>query len=261
MFFPFHDDNPTSRFPLVTCAIIGLCVASLLYIGWLPPQDAEILTVERAFVPARVEQLYNPNKIVDVPLNIAPRPLPNMQPYYRLFPVRSQVIATFFSTMFLHAGWMHLIGNMWFLWLFGNNIEDRLGHVLFMILYLLGGVIASIAHWAMIPESAMYTPVIGASGAVAAVMGAYIVTFPKAWIRCIFVLIVIPIVVELPAMLVLGIWFGAQLVDAIADLHTLTGGVAWWAHVGGFLIGMALMPIMAAIAPRDDSPAKWESAW
>lgn len=261
MLFPFHDDNPTSRFPLVTCAIIGLNVASLLYIGWLPPLDAEILTIERAFVPARIEQLTNPNKIVEVELHSVRSPLPQIQPVHRLLPVRSQVVATFFSTMFLHGGWMHLVGNMWFLWLFGNNIEDRLGHVLFIVLYVVGGVVASVAHWAMIPPAQMSTPVIGASGAVAAVMGAYIVTFPTAWIRCIFVLIVFPIVVELPAILVLGVWFGGQLLDAVAGAHALTGGVAWWAHVGGFLVGMALMPLLSALAPRDDAPAQWESAW
>lgn len=261
MLFPFHDDNPTSRFPLVTCAVIGLCVASLLYIGWLPRQDAEILTVERAFVPARVEQLWNPNKVVAVPLHFAPRPLPQLEPVHLLAPVRSQVIATFFSTMFLHANWLHLIGNMWFLWLFGNNIEDRLGHVLFMVLYVVGGIVASLAHWAMIPAEAMHTPVIGASGAVAAVMGAYIVTFPRAWIRCVFVLIVFPIIVELPAMIVLGLWFGGQLLDAVAGEHVLTGGVAWWAHVGGFLVGMGLMPLLTAIAPRDEPTAHYESVW
>jgi membrane associated rhomboid family serine protease len=261
MLFPFHDDNPTSRFPLVTCAIIGLNLASLLYIGWLPPQDAEILTIERAFVPARVGQLLDPQKIVPVKLQFAPRPLPNLEPVHLLLPVRSQVIATFFSTMFLHGGWMHLVGNMWFLWLFGNNIEDRLGHVLFIVLYVVGGVVASLAHWAMIAAEQMNTPVIGASGAVAAVMGAYIVTFPTAWIRCVFVLIVFPIIVELPAMLVLGVWFAGQLIDATAGAHTLTGGVAWWAHVGGFLVGMALMPLLSAIAPRDETPPQWESAW
>jgi membrane associated rhomboid family serine protease len=236
-------------------------VASLLYIGWLPPQDAEILTIERAFVPARVEQLWNPNKIVPVRLHFAPQPLPHLEPVHLLFPVRSQVVATFFSTMFLHGGWMHLIGNMWFLWLFGNNIEDRLGHVLFIVLYVVGGVVASLAHWAMIPAEAMNTPVIGASGAVAAVMGAYIVTFPRAWIRSVLILIVFPIVVELPAMVVLGVWFGGQLLDAIAGAHVLTGGVAWWAHVGGFLIGMALMPLLRAITPRDEPPRNYESEW
>jgi membrane associated rhomboid family serine protease len=128
-------------------------------------------------------------------------------------------------------------------------------------LYVVGGIIASLAHWAMIPESAMRTPVIGASGAVAAVMGAYIVTFPRAWIRCVFVLIVIPFVIELPAMLVLGVWFGGQLLDAVVDSHVLTGGVAWWAHVGGFLVGMGLMPLLAAIAPGQDATSRWESAW
>jgi membrane associated rhomboid family serine protease len=261
MLFPFHDDNPTSRFPLVTCAIIGLNVASLLYIGWLPPQDAEILTIERAFVPARVAQLRDPNLVVPVRLHFAPVPRPNLEPVYLLFPVRSQVIATFFSTMFLHAGWMHLIGNMWFLWLFGNNIEDRLGHMLFMVLYVVGGVAASLAHWAMISADAMNTPVIGASGAVAAVMGAYIVTFPRSWIRSIFILIIIPIVVELPAAIVLGIWFIGQLLDATRGDPLLTGGVAWWAHVGGFVVGMALMPVLGAIAPRHEPTSRRESEW
>jgi membrane associated rhomboid family serine protease len=272
MFFPFHDDNATSRFPLVTCAIIGLNLASLLYIGMLPPLDREILVVERAFVPARIAQLTNPNLIVEVPLQIAAKPrlppgwppnlviVPAVQPVHRLMPVRSEVLATLISSLFLHSGWMHLIGNMWFLWLFGNNVEDRLGHVLFIVLYVVGGVVASLSHWAMIPPEAALQPVIGASGAVATILGAYAVTFPKARVRSILVLIVFPIVVELPALLVLLIWFGGQLLDAVTGSH-LTGGVACWAHVGGFVAGMILMPIFSRIAPKNDDAPQWESAW
>ena len=155
--------------------------------------------------------------------------------------------------MFLHGGWLHLLGNMWFLWLFGNNIEDQLGHVLFVLLYFAGGMFAWVAHgWMMSGEQALQ-PAIGASGAVAAVLGAYALRFPHARVRCVIFIIIFFTIVELPAMFVLGIWFIGQLFDAFADQHRISGGVAWWAHVGGFAAGLVLMPLLSRLAPKSEA--------
>jgi membrane associated rhomboid family serine protease len=140
--------------------------------------------------------------------------------------------------MFLHGGWLHLAGNMWFLWIFGNNVEDRLGSWLYLVFYLVGGILATSCHWAYDPRSV--TPVIGASGAVATVLGAYAVTFPTANVRTL-VFIGLVTVIDIPAIIWLGLWLGGQLVDAVfvGDL-----AVAVWAHIGGFAAGAFLMPIL-----------------
>jgi membrane associated rhomboid family serine protease len=141
--------------------------------------------------------------------------------------------------MFMHGGWMHLIGNMLYLWIFGNNIEDSMGHARFIVFYLLCGVIAVVAH--SIPDPASTTPLIGASGALAGVLGAYLLLYPHAK-----VLVAIPIVVfihtvRLPAGVVLGFWFILQIFNSAAA-GDQAGGVAWGAHIGGFIAGMALIP-------------------
>jgi membrane associated rhomboid family serine protease len=153
--------------------------------------------------------------------------------------------------MFLHGGWMHLLSNMWFLWLFGNNVEDRLGHVVYLVFYLLGGLAALFCHWLTDPASAV--PVIGASGAVAAVLGAYAITFPFARIRTLVFLLVFVTIVDLPALLVLGVWFLGQLLEARASLNLeVDGGVAFMAHVGGFVAGLILMPLLGGTRPPED---------
>jgi membrane associated rhomboid family serine protease len=149
--------------------------------------------------------------------------------------------------MFLHGSWWHLISNMWMMWVFGNNIEDRLGHGIFVMFYLLGGLIAIVCQYFVDPGST--TPVIGASGAVAAVLGGYAVTFPAARVRTLVFLLIV-MIVDLPALAVLGAWFVLQLVSA---LHLFGGAldspVAFWAHIGGFVAGIAMMPIMSIGAP------------
>ena len=145
----------------------------------------------------------------------------------------------FFTCMFLHGSWMHLLGNMWFLWLFGNNVEDRLGSVTFLVLYLLGGMLGSCCHWARGPAS--FAPVIGASGAVATILGAYAVTWPWARVRTLVILVVFITLIELPAMVVLGGWFLLQLLEGTEA--GVAQNVAWWAHIGGFVAGVVLMPL------------------
>ena len=259
MIFPFHDDNPIRRTPFVTFAIIGVNAAVFLGSIQLSPVDRGVLWYVRGFVPARIAGLID-----DEPPEVDPRTVP---PGIRervlefdanrdvvvLRPLpRRQTLLSLLTCMFLHGGWLHVIGNMWFLWVFGNNVEDRLGHVAFLLFYLLGGLFASACHWMIAPNST--TPVIGASGAVATMLGAYAITWPWARVRSLVFLFVIITVIDLPALFVLGVWFLVQLVSATnaADLE-MGGGVAWWAHVGGFLAGLVLMPLLSSLAgPADD---------
>jgi membrane associated rhomboid family serine protease len=149
--------------------------------------------------------------------------------------------------MFLHGGWMHLIGNMWFLWVFGDNIEDILGHGKFIVFYLLCGLAASALQIAVMPDSRV--PNIGASGAISGVMGAYLVKFPQARITTLITLIVFFTTVDLPAWIVLAYWFVVQFfsgVGSVGSSHVNEGGVAWFAHIGGFLAGIALIKLLRA---------------
>lgn len=252
--FPFHDNNPVVRSPFVTIVLIVANVLAFLWLINLPNDRArETAVVQRGFIPARLAQLSNPNLIINVDLDEQEKEdIPQIRQApplrFQLPPDRKEILSSLVTAMFLHGGWMHLLGNMWFLWLFGNNIEDRLGHFVFTCFYLIGGVFASLCHWLYDPASAV--PVIGASGAVAAVLGAYAVTFPKARVKCLVFLIIFVTIIELPALVVLGIWFAGQLLDAMGSVHLgLDGGVAFWAHVGGFISGAVLMPLLAAGAP------------
>ena len=147
---------------------------------------------------------------------------------------------------------------MWFLLIFGDNIEDRLGHALFAVFYLVGGLAATAFHWAIDPASTM--PIIGASGAIAAVLGGYAVTYPHARIRTLIIMIFVT-VIELPAYLFLIFWFGVQLFSGLGAMGgQMDGGVAWWAHVGGFIAGAAAMPLLSLIVPRDDAAAPHTTA-
>jgi len=146
----------------------------------------------------------------------------------------------FFTSMFLHGGWVHLIGNMWFLWIFGDNVEDRLGHVRYLVFYILCGLIGNVAHYALNPASAL--PALGASGAIAGVLGAYVLSYPGARILVLLPIFFFIQFVELPALVVLGFWFVLQFLNGAASVVASgeAGGVAWWAHIGGFLGGMLI---------------------
>ena len=147
---------------------------------------------------------------------------------------------TLLSSMFLHGGWLHIIGNMWFLWIFGDNVEDRLGHGRYLAFYLLCGAVAGIAQALVSPDS--YIPTIGASGAIAGVMGAYFVLYPRSRVLTLIWLFVFVDIVEIPAVFFLGFWFLMQLfsgVGSVAQTAGNHGGVAFWAHVAGFLFGVA----------------------
>lgn len=251
MFIPFHDDNPTVRTPVVVYALVAINVLAFLATLGLGPVEQQLLVYRRGFVPARVGQFLEPRPIPitiqGLGVNQFGQVVPVEQPVV-LPPEPSQIVLSMFTCMFLHGGWMHLIGNMWFLWIFGNNVEDRLGHVAFLLFYLGGGLLATASHWLVDPSST--TPVIGASGAIAAVLGAYAITWPWARIHTLVFLFIFITVIDVPALLVLGIWFVGQLLSSAQGNEA---GVAWWAHIGGFVAGLALMPPLRSMLGSDEA--------
>ncbi len=177
---------------------------------------------------------------------------------YAMVPSRLHV-STIVTMMFLHGGWMHLIGNMWFLWVFGDNVEDVLGHGKYLLFYLLCGVIAAVTQYAISPDSRV--PVLGASGAIAGVMGAYLVKFPNSRILTLLPLFVFWTTVEMPAWVMLVYWFVLQFFSGLGSIgysQGSTGGVAFFAHVGGFIAGMLLILV---IATRDRYSRRSDLAW
>ena len=212
---PFKDDNPTSTFPFVTIGIISLNVAVFLWELLLPPGMQKIAYYYGAI----------------------PRSLMTLEAIQPVHP-----IASIFSSMFLHGGLFHLGGNMLYLWIFGNNIEDRLGHFRFLVFYLLAGVTAAYAHAVTEPNSLV--PMIGASGAVSGILGAYLLLFPRARVHTLIFLGFFIDIVRVPALIVIGFWAIIQLINGVMTKGLLgQGGVAWFAHVGGFLFGLATIKL------------------
>lgn len=210
MFIPLRDDNPTSRFPFVTVSLIAVNTAVFLFQA-ATPHGLELAALRFGAVPHAITHF---------------RSLPQAAAFPPLL--------TLLTSMFLHGSLFHLLGNMLYLWIFGNNIEDRLGPVRFALFYLVCGVVASLTHVLFQPGSAV--PMIGASGAIAGVLGAYWIVFPRARVRTFVFLIFYIDVVLLPAGIVLGLWFVLQLLNI-----GMGGGVAWFAHIGGFLAGILLI--------------------
>ncbi|WP_031496254.1 rhomboid family intramembrane serine protease [Bryobacter aggregatus] len=164
-----------------------------------------------------------------------------------------------FTSMFLHGGWMHVLGNMWFLWIFGDNIEDILGHGQYLVFYLLCGVAGGLLHVYFNPESSV--PAIGASGAISGVMGAYLVSFPHARVHTLVIFIFFITTIDVPAFLMIGYWFVVQLFSGVGQLANASangGGTAWFAHVGGFLAGVILIRLMPT---RRRSALRLEDRW
>jgi len=225
---PFRDNIPSRRYPLITLLIIIVNVMVFFYQLSLPERALEQFVSLYGVVPARLQ-------------------LTGQYPAE----VFSMTLTALFVSMFLHGGWLHLIGNMWYLWIFGDNVEDRMGHFRFLLFYLLCGFTASSAHIFFNLNSRI--PSIGASGAIAGVLGAYVLSYPFARVLTLVPFLIIWPVVELPALLVLGSWFLVQLLNgsaAIARTSETSGGVAWWAHIGGFVAGMILIAVFARKRPR-----------
>jgi membrane associated rhomboid family serine protease len=252
MIFPVGDDVPLRRVPVVTYVLMALNLAVLLYTISLPPFARELFAVRYGFIPARIGLTAEHEPLLVNVASLAHQAelqLPAGTPReFQLESSWSDVLITVLTAMFVHGGWIHLLGNMWFLWIFGDNVEDRLGPVLYLIFYLVGGLLATACHWLTEPSS--HVPIIGASGAIAAVLGAYAVTWPWAKVRCLVFLVIFVTFIELPALLVLGFWFVTQLIEANEGLTLgVDGGVAFWAHVGGFVTGALLMPLVRPRVP------------
>lgn len=215
-FIPLHDDNPTSIMPWVTWSLLGACVFVFLWQFTLPPGADERAVYAFGMIPA---VLFGQAEL-DETMAVVPS------------------LATLVTSMFLHGGILHLAGNMLYLWIFGNNVEDGMGHGRFLGFYLLCGVIAAFTHAMIYPDSDV--PVIGASGAISGVLGAYLLLHPKA---SVLVMVFFPLFLRLPAWIVIGIWFAGQAIAVVVGGGGGEdgGGVAWWAHVAGFLAGMALV--------------------
>jgi rhomboid family protein len=210
MVIPLRDIQQRQRFPIVNLLLIAANVVLFIYELGLGSHLEGFLSGS-AFVPSR---FFLPGNT-------------------------GNDIQSIFLSMFLHGGWAHILGNMLYLWIFGDNVEDRMGHAGYLVFYLLSGVAATLAHAFMSPHSTM--PAIGASGAISGVLGAYLVMFPRARVVTLIPLGFFLRLAELPALLVLGMWFLLQLLSGTASLNAPTaqeGGVAWWAHIGGFAFGM-----------------------
>lgn len=218
MVFPLYDENPSRSFPLVTILLIIANVLVFVYESLLPRQMLQEFISRLAFTPA----IFS----------------------------RTGDFTTIFTAMFMHGGFVHIAGNMLYLWIFGNNIEDALGHVKFLLFYLAAGVAGTLVHYFFDPAATI--PSLGASGAIAGVLGGYLVLYPRAsivsWVPIFFLY-------RLPALIVIGLWFIVQFANgyfALAANITDGGGVAWFAHIGGFIAGL----IMVLLLPKRQSN-KW----
>jgi membrane associated rhomboid family serine protease len=222
--FPLRDNVPSRQFPVMTVVLIAVNVIIFLF-EVMMGSDVYVVLSMFGIIPARlVSQWQDP-----------------------------RVSFTLISSMYLHGGWAHLLGNMWYLWIFGDNVEDRMGRMRFFIFYSLSGVVAGLLQVAAAPGS--FIPIIGASGAIAGVLGAYLLLYPRARVSTVVLLFYFVRIVWLPAVVVLGGWFLIQLFNGLASLSVTmqTGGVAWWAHIGGFVAGMILLPIFRRREQRPPS--------
>jgi membrane associated rhomboid family serine protease len=227
--FPYRDDNPTLRTPVITMSLIALNVAAWVFLQGMgsDPQLSRSVC-ELGLIPGEFLHRIPPG--TDVRLG----------PYTRCTLGYGPVWITPLSSMFLHGGWFHLIGNMWFLWLFGNNVEDSMGRVRYLVFYVLCGLAAAATQTLLQPTSPV--PMVGASGAISGVMGAYVILYPRVQVHMLVVLVVFVTRIVVPAYLMLGYWFLIQLLGGTTSLRA-EGGVAFWAHVGGFLGGAVLVPL------------------
>jgi membrane associated rhomboid family serine protease len=215
--FPLKDDNPTTITPVVTLMLIAINMMVFFYQISLEPKTLQVFMYQFGVVPAVVAGGQH------LPANVAVVP----------------PLTTIFTSMFLHGGWMHLIGNMWFLWIFGNNIEEAMGGMRYLLFYLVCGFVASASHIMANPESPI--PSIGASGAIAGVLGAYILLYPRARVLTLVFLGFFIRLIYIPAGFVLGVWFILQIFSGSMAGRQDSGGVAFWAHVGGFVAGTVLV--------------------
>ena len=213
---PLRDYNPSRTVPFVTRAIIVVNVLVFFYELTLGDATTDFLN-DWGVVPGRLFVSLSGDTSL-------PREL-----------------ATVLTSMFLHGGWLHLIGNMWYLWIFGDNVEDRMGHGRFLVFYFASGIVAAVFHSAIIPGSPV--PTVGASGAIAGVLGAYAMAFPRARVLTLVPIFFFIQLIAVPAVILLGIWFVLQFISGTMSFGGMGGGVAWWAHIAGFVFGWVVMAL------------------
>lgn len=214
MFIPLKDLNPHRRVPVVNILLIAFNLAVFVYELTLPERALSAFLASNATIPARIPAWFAGHAGFQV----------------TFFPL--------ISSMFLHAGFAHILGNMLFLWIFGDNVEDYFGHLGYLLFYFICGISAGLFHIVFNLHSTV--PALGASGAISGVMAAYALLYPRAQILTLVVIFLVPI----PAILIVGYWFLLQFLEGITSLGmTASGGVAWWAHIGGFLIGLLITQI------------------
>jgi membrane associated rhomboid family serine protease len=226
--FPIRDDNPQILTPVATIAIVALNVAAWVLVQGMGAGEAVAGSVCRfGLIPGELMQLVPPG--TRIPLG--PRTVCVVS--------ESATWYTPVTAMFMHGSWMHIIGNMWFLWIFGGNVEDAMGPVRFVLFYLLCGVAAAALQVAADPSSQI--PMVGASGAIGGVMGAYVLLYPRVHVHMLFILVFYVTTFAVPAFLMLGYWFLVQVLSGVATYGNDGGGVAFWAHIGGFVAGGVLV--------------------
>jgi membrane associated rhomboid family serine protease len=253
--FPLKDDIPTRRFPILTVAIIVACVLAYFVFergGWGLGETGNERVVEYGAIPY---ELTHPGD--ECGQSGGQILCEGQEGVQGESPEQPSTWLTLLTSMFMHGSLLHLAGNMLFLWIFGNNIEDSMGRLRFVAFYLGGGLAALAAQVLVNPSAAV--PTVGASGAIAAVLGGYAVLYPRARVVTLIFIIIFVTIVELPALIVLGLWFLLQLAYGAADLSQPVGGggVAYFAHIGGFVFGLALIKLLADRAHDDyDAPQR-----
>ncbi len=217
---PLTDENPTDTIPIVNILLIITNISVFIYQNYFVPGGAQPLFLKLGFIPYELSHLVDIN-----PKNLVPFPL------------------TIFTAMFMHGGWLHLLSNMLYLWIFGDNIEDILGHVKYLVFYMLCGIAATLVHGFINIDSQI--PTIGASGAIAGILGAYMLLYPRARIKTLLIIIFFVKIVYIPAIIILGFWILIQVISGFTEYGLRTGsGIAWFAHIGGFIAGMALIAVI-----------------
>jgi len=214
---PLKDENPSSTIPVVNLFLITVNICIFVYLNYFTSGETNQFFLKLGFIPYELIHFkdISPENLVPVPLTI-------------------------FTAMFIHGGWIHLLSNMLYLWIFGDNVEDLLGHVKYFFFYLTCGIAATGVHFFI--NTASKIPTVGASGAIAGVLGAYLFLFPKARVKTLLILFIFIQIISIPAIILLGLWIVMQVLSAYIEYGSKTGaGIAWFAHIGGFAAGLVLI--------------------
>jgi membrane associated rhomboid family serine protease len=243
--FPIRDNIPWRTFPVINYVMIAAC-ALVFLVQQASEQEGQTIVEKYGMIPARVTHPDQPVMIQELVPVRTPAGLQLGERRRQAAETPIPAWLTLLTCIFLHGGWMHMLGNMWFLHIFGDNVEDRLGHIGYLVFYLAAGLAASLVHLLSDPSSTI--PTVGASGAIAGVMGGYFVLYPHARVLAVVPIVIFIQIVVLPAPLFLGVWFLLQFFQGSFSIDGVeAGGVAWWAHVGGFAAGVLMVLILRGV--------------